>query len=183
MKSRRTSVPRSTAGRPPTFSEAVIAASLAEAVQRDLGKDSLTSMEELMTLVEKHQSNEEEAQGRNSLNRRRPVSATTQRKTVKRITPVLVRNGGVQNNSRNKALKDCRNAISCDATWPAVAEGITNPKFIHSWDECSVMLNAFDKKQNLLCTVEGRAILQGEKLTPATTEIQGQRRMFKIALS
>jgi hypothetical protein len=93
---------------------------------------------------------------------------------VKRIAPVHVRNGGVQNSSRRRALKDSRNAIS------AVAGGITDPKFIHSWDECSVMLNAFDEKQDLLCTEEGREILEEENLTPATTETQGQRRMFSI---
>jgi hypothetical protein len=44
------------------------------------------------------------------------------------------------------------------------------------------MLSAFDEKQDLLCTEEGREILEEENLTPATTETQGQRRMFKIAL-
>ena len=61
LESRRTSVPRQPAGRPPTIFEAVIAASIAEAVQRDLENDSLTSTEELMTLVDNHTLNEQEA--------------------------------------------------------------------------------------------------------------------------
>ena len=154
-----------TPGRPPTFSKAVIAASLAEAVQRDLEKDSLTSTEELMTLVEKHKTNEEEAQGRNSLHRRRPVSATTQRKTVKRITPVLVRNGCVQNNSRNKALKDCRNAISCAATWPAVAAMSQQFKLSFSRSLCTASANdaaitAFEKVGGLPGDALGTEVLR-----------------------
>jgi hypothetical protein len=70
---------------------------------------------------------------------------------------------------------DSRNAISFAATWPAGAEGITNPKFIHSWDECCVLLNAFDEKQDLLCTEEGREISKRR-----ISFQQGQRRMFKI---
>jgi hypothetical protein len=78
-----------------------------------------------MNLVDKHRMNEEEAQGRNPLARLRPLSASTQRKLAKIIAPIQVRNGGVQNSSRRRALKDSRNAISCAATWPAVAEGTT----------------------------------------------------------
>jgi hypothetical protein len=176
LDSRRTSIARPPSGRPPAVSEAVIIAARAEALQRDLEKDSLTSTGDLMGMVYRQMAKEDEAQGRNPLTRQRPLSASTQRKLVH------VRNGGVQNSSRRRALKDSRNAISCAATWPAVAGGITNPKFIHSWDECSVMLSAFDEKQDLLCTEEGREILEEENLTPATTETQGQRRMFKIAL-
>lgn len=183
MESQRNSVSRPPVGRPPAVSEAVISASRTEALTKDLEKDSLTSVDDLMEMVDRHRISEEEAQGRNPLARLRPLSASTQRKLVKRIAPLHVRNGGVQNSSRRRALKDSRNAISCAATWPAVAEGITNPKFIHSWDECSVMLNAFDEKQDLFCTEEGRAILEEENLTPATTETQAQRRMFKIGLS
>jgi hypothetical protein len=183
LDSRRISIARPPSGRPPAVSEAVIIAARAEALQKDLEKDSLTSTGDLMGMVYRQMANEDEMQGRNPLARQRPLSASTQRKLVKRIAPVHVRNGGVQNSSRRRALKDSRNAISCAATWPAVAGGITNPKFIHSWDECSVMLNAFDEKQDLLCTEEGRKILEEENLTPATTETQGQRRMFKIALS
>lgn len=165
------------------MSSGVISAARAEAVARDLRKDSCTSTEDVMNLVDHFRREEVSQQGLNSLARLRPLSASTKRKVMKTIAPVIVKNGGVQNSSRYRALFDSRNAISCASTWPAVSEGILNPKFVHSWDECGVMLNAFNEKQKLHCTEEGRRILTSNNLIPATTETQPQRRMLKIGLS
>ena len=99
---------------------------------------------------------------------------------VRRVTPNTVKNGSIQNPSRQR---DARNAISCAATWLAVSDGILNGNFVHSWDECGVMLNAFNEKQTVKCTASGRRKLSERNLAPATTEIQQQRRMLKLGLS
>lgn len=165
------------------MSSSVISAARAEAVARDLRKDSCTSTDDVMDLVDHFRREEVVQQGLNPLARLPPLSASTKRKVMKTVAPVVVKIGGVQNSSRYRALFDGRNAILCASTWPAVAEGITNPKLIHSWDECGVMLNAFNEKQKLHCTEEGRKKLSENNLIPAITETQSQRRMLKIGLS
>ena len=83
---------------------------------------------------------------------------------------MTVANGSIQNASRQRALRDARNAISCAASWTAISQGIQNGNFVHSWDECSVMLNSFNEKQTVKCTSAGRQKLKAKKLAPATTE-------------
>lgn len=174
---------RNTPGRPVSVSESVINAAREEAGAKDLRKDSCTSADEVMALVDVFQRQEKTRLGRNPLAMLPPLSSSTRRKIARRVAPIVVRNGGVQNTSRFKALFDGRNAISCAATWPAVTQGITNPKLIHSWDECAVKLNPFNEKQAVHCSQEGRELLEEQNLIPATTETQPQRRMLKIGPS
>ena len=121
--------------------------------------------------------------GRNSHASLPVLSRSTCARLVRRVTPNTVNNGSIQNPSRQRALRDARNAISCAATWLAVSDGILNGNFVHSWDECGVMLNAFNEKQAVKCTASGRRKLSERNLAPATTEIQQQRRMLKLGLS
>jgi hypothetical protein len=78
---------------------------------------------------------------------------------------------------------DARNAISCAASWNAISEGILNGNFVHSWDECGVMVHSFNEKQTVKCTTSGRKQLTRKNLAPATAENQQQRRMLKMGLS
>lgn len=78
---------------------------------------------------------------------------------------------------------DARNAISCAASWNAVSEGILKGNFVHSWDECGVMIHSFAERQPVKCTTNGREGLTRKNLTPATTANQHQRRTLKIGLS
>ena len=111
------------------------------------------------------------------------LSRSNRSRNVKKITPVIVTNATVQNPSRQRALQDARNAISCAATWLAVSEGILNGNFVHSWDECGVQLNAFHEKQTVYCTAAARVKLSDKNLAPSSTAVQQQRRMLKIGLS
>ena len=74
-------------------------------------------------------------------------------------------------------MRDARNAITCAATWLAVSDGILNGNFVHSWDECGVMLNALDEKQTVKCTASGRSKLSARNLAPATTEENVEARL------
>ena len=111
------------------------------------------------------------------------LSRCTKSRVVQKVTPQRIKNVSIQNPSRQRALSDARNAISCAATWLAVSDGFANGNFVHSWDECSVMLKAFNEKQTVMCTAAGRKKLAARNLTPATTEIQHQRRMLKLGIS
>lgn len=174
---------RPSPGRPPAVSERVILAAREEAVARDLRKDSCTSTDDIIAIVDEFRRIEVSEMGGNPLAELPTVSRSTKRFLRLRIAPIRVPNGGVQNSSRQRALMDSRNALSCAATWPVVSAGVTNGKFIHSWDECSVSLNAFNETQPLWCSVEGRQELSDNNLMPASTETQSQRRMLKIGLS
>lgn len=92
---------------------------------------------------------------------------------MKQVTPVTVANGSIQNASRQWALRDARNAISCAASWTAISPGIQNGNFFHSWDECSVMLNSFDKKQSAKCTASVRGIF---------TQAQGRSMLSSVSV-
>ena len=152
------------------------------AEERDLRKDSFTSNSDVMAMVNDLMREEQEEMGHNPRAALPTFCGSTQGKIVKQITPVDVTNGSIQNASRQRALKDPRNAISCAASWNAVAAGVPNGRFVHSWDECGVMLNAFREKQPVKCTVARRNKLQAKNLAPATTETQQQRRMLKIGV-
>lgn len=165
------------------MSAGVIATATAIAEQRDLMKDSFTSNEDLMSDVDELRRDELEKLGLNPYVPLPVLSKSTTQRIVKLITPVTVTNGSVQNTARRRALQDARNAISCAACWKAITEGIVDGKFVHSWDECGVMLNAFNEKRKVKCTVAGRRKLAEKNLAPATTEIQQERRMLKLGLS
>ena len=105
------------------------------------------------------------------------------KRAVRRVAPVRIRRGGVQNTSRQRALLDPRNALSCTATWNAVADGADDGRKIHKWDELSVELNGFGKKVKLLMTAKCAKTLRKRNLTPATTRNQGKRRTLKIGIS
>jgi hypothetical protein len=132
--------------RPPAASEHVISKAVAVAEERDLSKYSCTSNAEVMSIVNDLRREEQEESGRNPFAVVRSFSRSTVGKIVRQITPVSVHNGSVQNASRQRALKDPRNAISCATSWNAVAAGVPNGAFVHSWDECGVMLNALNEK-------------------------------------
>ena len=80
-------------------------------------------------------------------------------------------------------MLDPRNALSCAATWNAVADGADDGRQIYSWDELSVELNGFGKKVSLLMTAKGAKTLRKRNLTPATTRNQGKRRTLRIGIS
>ena len=170
-------------GRPAAVSKSVIKKAIAVAEERDLRKDSFSSNSDVMAMVNDLRREEQEEMGHNPRAILPTFCRSTQGKIVNQITPMNVPNGSIQNASRQRALKDPRNAISCAASWNAVAAGVPNGRFVHSWDECGVMLNAFNEKQPLKCTVAGRNKLQAKNLAPATTVTQQQRRMLKMGLS
>ena len=170
-------------GRPPAVSKSVIKKAIAAAKERDLNKDSFTSNSDVMELVNDLMREEQEELGHNPLAHPQNFCRGTEGKIVKLIVPVNVPNGSIQNASRQRALRDTRNAISCAASWNAVAAGVPNGRFVHSWDECGFSLNAFNEKQEVKCTVEGRELLEVRNLAPSITETQEQRRMLKMGLS
>ena len=63
-----------------------------------------------------------------------------------------------------------------------MAAGVPNGAFVHSWDECGVMLNAFNEKQKVKCTKSGRKKLRDKNLAPAITQTQQKRRMLQMGL-
>ena len=130
----------------------MIEEAIAAAELRDLRKDSCTSGADVMSVVDELRREEQTQLGRNPHACLPVLSRSTRARVVRKITPVTVTNGSVQNPSRQRALSDARNAISCSATWLAISEGILNGNFVHSWDECGVMLNAFSEKQTVKCT-------------------------------
>ena len=170
-------------GRPNAVSSDVITAAKAIAESGDLQKDSFCSTDDLMSTVYDLIREEQDSLGRNPYCTPRVLNRSTTTKLVKIITPITVDNGSIQNSTRQKALMDVRNAISCAATWNAISEGIRNGNFVNIWDECDVMLNEFNQKQKLLCTESGREKLTEKNLAPSTTETQHQRRILKMGLS
>ena len=161
-------------GRPASVSMEVITAASLIAEERDMMKDSFASNEDLMSVVDSLRREEQEKLGKNPLARLPVLSRSTTTKVVKLITPVTMINGSVKNNTRPKAFLDL---ISCAACWDAITEGIFNGKFVHSWDECNIMLSAFNEKRKVKCTVKK---ISGKKFN---TEKQQQRRILKMGLS
>lgn len=135
--------PNAKRGRPNSISDDIIQEAIQIAERRDLSKDSCTSTADVMDIVNDLRHKEEERNGRNPLAALPPLSYSTMRKIAMQVAPESVKSGAIQNASRKRALCDPRNAISCAAVWTVVVADIGNGKFIHSWDEVGVMLNAF----------------------------------------
>jgi hypothetical protein len=163
-------------------SQEIIVQAIAIAEDKDLSKDSCSCNADVMSIVNDLRSKEQTAMGRNPYAYLKRFSRSTVGKIVRQITPVSVRNGSVQNASRQRALKDPRNAISCAASWSAVADGVPSGEYVYSWDECGVMLNEFSEKQKVKCTKKGRNRLREKNLAPAVTETKEKRRMFQLGL-
>ena len=161
------------------ISDDVIKNATLAAEVNDASKDSATSTATILASIDTFRRNEQS----NPLASPKTVSKSTSMRAVNRIAPVQVKSGGVQNTSRQKALLDPRNAISCAATWTAVTMGVVDPRQIHSWDELSIELNGFGKKLPLRLSAVGAKLLKKRNLTPSTTRNQGQRRTLKIGLS
>ena len=170
-------------GRKPIISDDVISNAQGVAEVNDLSKDSATSSLEILRSIDHFRRSEQDEAGANSLSCPTLVSPSTSKRAVRRVAPVIIPRGGVQNTSRKKALLDPRNALSCAATWNAVVDGIDDSRQIHSWDELSVELNGFGKKVRLYMTKKGSNITRKRNLTPATTRNQGKRRTFKMGIS
>jgi hypothetical protein len=170
-------------GRKHIISDEVINNAQGIAEIKDLSKDSATSSHEILKSIDQFRRSEQDEAGSNSLSCPLVVSASTYKRAVRRVAPISIRRGGVQNSSRQRALLDPRNALSCAATWNAVADGVDDARQIHSWDELSVELNGFGKKVKLLMTANGARTLRKRNLTPATTRNQGKRRTFKMGIS
>ena len=174
---------RQKVGRKRIISDDVISNAQGVAEIKDLSKDSTTSSREILRSIDQFRRIEQDKAGANSLSCPPVVSTSTCKRAVRRVAPIRIRRGGVQNTSRQRALLDPRNALSCAATWNAVADGVDDGRQIHSWDELSVELNGFGKKVKLLMTAKGAKVLRKRNLTPATTRNQGKRRTLKIGIS
>lgn len=144
----------------------------------DASKNSATSTSTILASIDKFRRDEQS----NPLASPKTVSKSTSMRAVNMVAPSVVNSGGVQNTSRQKALLDPRNALSCAATWTAVTMGVVDPRQIHSWDELSIELNGFGKKLPLRLSAVGAKLLKKRNLTPSTTRNQGQRRTLKIGL-
>lgn len=170
-------------GRKCLVSTDVINKSRDVAEERDRAKDSASSAKEILEDLDGHRRTELE---NNNLNRHatlRPLSTTTKWRLMQDIAPVRVKCGGLQSTSRQRALQDPRNALSCAATWSAVTAGVNDPRQIHSWDELSVELNGFGQKRRLYLSKVGSAALSRRNLNPAATKNQGKRRTIKFGIS
>ena len=174
---------RQKVGRKRIISDDVISNAQGVAEIKDLSKDSMTSSREILRSIDQFRREEQDKAGANMLSCPPVVSTSTCMRAVRRVAPIRIRRGGVQNTSRQRALLDPRNALSCAATWNAVADGVDDGRQIHSWDELSVELNGFGKKVKLLMTAKGAKVLRKRNLTPATTRNQGKRRTLKIGIS
>ena len=131
---------RQKVGRKRIISDDVISNAQGVAEIKDLSKDSMTSSREILRSIDQFRRVEQDKAGANSLSCPPVVSTSTCMRAVRRVAPIRIRRGGVQNTSRQRALLDPRNALSCAATWNAVADGVDDGRQIHSWDELSVEL-------------------------------------------
>lgn len=130
----------------------MIEAAKKSAYLRDVNKNSFTSPAQVMNSINELRQQELEVAGLNRHNKLKVVSENTARRAINLVTPVSFASGRVQNSSRQRALTDPKNAISCAAVWSAVTEGLLSGKFLHSWDEVSIELNTFDNYVNLRMT-------------------------------
>lgn len=170
-------------GRKPIISDDVITNAQGVAEVKDLSKDSATSSQEILKSTDHFRRIEQDEAGSNSLSCPPVASDSTYKRAARKVAPIRIRRGGVQSSSRQRALLDPRNALSCAATWNAVVDGIDDGRQVHSWDELSVELNGFGKKVKLYMSEKGSKALRKRNLTPATTRNQGKRRTFKMGIS
>lgn len=168
-------------GRKSIVSPEAIEKTRTHAEERDLAKDSATSSNVVLDVLDSNRRTELEARGGNRLGSLKPISLSTKKRPIRLIAPNRVKSGGVQSTSRQRALLDPRNATL--STWSAVTTGVVDPRQIHSWDELSVELNGFGKKKKLYMTKAGAAVLKQRNLNPATTLSQGKRRTIKFGIS
>ena len=170
-------------GRRRLISLAVIETARKQAEERDLSKGSATSAQEVLDSVDRHRRAEMEQKNLNSHAVLQAMSSSTRKRVLKDIVPMRIRSGGSQSKSRQKALLDPRNAISCAATWSAVTEGVIDPRQIHSWDELSVELNGFGNKIPIWASDLGVKRMRKINLNPSATLNQGKRRTIKFGIS
>ena len=176
-------LPECKKGRKSIVSPEAIEKTRKHAEERDLAKDSATSSNVVLDVLDSNRRTELEDRGGNRLGTLKAISPSTKKRLMRLIAPNRVKSGGVQSTSRQRALLDPRNAISCAATWSAVTTGVVDPRQIHSWDELSVELNGFGKKKKLYMAEAGAAVLKKRNLNPATTLNQGKRRTIKFGIS
>lgn len=99
-------VSRSRRGRPPSVSQQVITAAIAVAEERDLRKDSCTSNADVMSVVNNLRREALAESGLNPHVTLPVLSRSTCSRTVKQVAGVIVKNGSIQNPSRQRALRD-----------------------------------------------------------------------------
>ena len=170
-------------GRKPIISDDVIGRAINIAEINDLSKNSATSSNQILQSIDGFRRDEQDQRGLNSLSSPVAVSASTYKRAVRRVVPIRIRRGGIQNSSRQKALVDARNAISCAATWNAVAKDIDDGRQVHSWDELSIELNGFGKKIPVFLSKFAAQVVRKRNIGPSSTINQGKRRTFKIGIS
>ena len=169
-------------GRKPIISDDVITNAQGVAEAKDLSKDSATSSQEILKSIDHFRRIEEDEAGADSLSCPPVASDSTYKRAARKVAPIRIRRGGVQNSSRQRALLDPRNALSCAATWNAVVDG-DDGRQVHCWEELSVELNGFGKKVKLYMSEKSSKALRKRNLTPATTRNQGKRRTFMMGIS
>jgi hypothetical protein len=89
-------------GRPSAVSQDIIRASVLTCEERDLQKNSCTSAADVMSVVNRHRREELEKLGRNPRARLPSLSRSTINRIVRRVTPITVLNGSIQNTCRQK---------------------------------------------------------------------------------
>ena len=167
-------------GRKLLISEEIINESKLIAEANDLKKDSASSSQTFLDNVDRLRRLKHEKMDMNVFSKPANLSRSTEQRALRKIVPVRLK-GGLQNTSRQRALLAPHNAISCAATWTAVAEGIDDPRQIHSWDELSIELNGFGRKAQLLLTESGAAKLKKRNLCPSATRNQGKEEPSRSA--
>ena len=106
-------------GRPSAVSQDIIRASVLTCEKRDLQKNSCTSAAEVMCVVNRHRREELERLGSNPRAKLPSLSRSTMNRIVRRVTPISISNGSIQNTSRQKVqLVLCYSSIgSAHDSW------------------------------------------------------------------
>ena len=120
------------------------------AEENDLKKDSASSSQTILDNLDRLRRLEQERNALNSHSKPVTLSRSIEQRALRKIVPVRIDHGGIQNSSRQKVLLVPHNTISCAATWAAVVDDISDPRQIHSWDEVSIELNGFGRKTKLM---------------------------------
>ena len=119
------------------------------AVTCTYGSRKPTSPMVVLDVLDSNRRTELEAGGGNGLGALRPISLSTRKRVLRRIVPKRVNSGGVQSTSRQRALLDPRNAISCAATWSAVTTGVVVP--VRSIPGMSSVWSSMDLERKKSC--------------------------------